>query len=114
MPKRKLLEKINNRKAVHKRWGKREDRRARTHAATEARLVKKTIPPPDEQPSTSAEAVFDAPSGDEKVLLVPEAMPSTLFSTTTLNLIFLEHINPSPFSVYLFFQHHCHKRERVA
>uniref|UniRef100_A0A914I1J2 Uncharacterized protein n=1 Tax=Globodera rostochiensis TaxID=31243 RepID=A0A914I1J2_GLORO len=71
MAKRKLLCKLNAKKAVRERERKREERRESAAKTREARLAKKAIQPPDEQPSNSAEAVFDAPIGDEEVLLVP-------------------------------------------
>uniref|UniRef100_A0A914GRI2 Uncharacterized protein n=1 Tax=Globodera rostochiensis TaxID=31243 RepID=A0A914GRI2_GLORO len=81
MARRKLLLKLNGKKGAEGLKKKREERRASAVNAINARWAKKPISPPNDQPSTSTEAVFDAAPIEEEVLLVPE-MPAMSFSTT--------------------------------
>uniref|UniRef100_A0A914I9K4 Uncharacterized protein n=1 Tax=Globodera rostochiensis TaxID=31243 RepID=A0A914I9K4_GLORO len=63
MERTKLLLKVKNRESVKKRWGKRDERRAKAQAAVQARLARSerdngddvALPPPDtgDDPSTS-------------------------------------------------------------
>ncbi|KAL3109174.1 hypothetical protein niasHT_013954 [Heterodera trifolii] len=100
MGKRNLPRKLNCKKALKKREKKREERKAQTQRATEARLAKKTAPPPNPNaetpqqdeagPSTSAAPTEEAmepppptpgpvptPEMDEELLEFGFSLPST-------------------------------------
>ncbi|KAL3123866.1 hypothetical protein niasHT_000023 [Heterodera trifolii] len=100
MAKRKLISELQNKKAAQKRWDKREERKAQTKRATEARLAKKTAPQPNPNaetpqqdeagPSTSAAPTEEAmepppptpgpvptPEMDDELLDFGDLVPST-------------------------------------
>ncbi|KAL3094680.1 hypothetical protein niasHT_029947 [Heterodera trifolii] len=90
MAKRSVIRKLQGKKGVQKRWNKwedkREERKAQTKRATEARLAKKTAPqpdpdaempqPPEEEPSTSEPPAqdTDGPSSSTPTPMTPQEM----------------------------------------
>ncbi|KAL3093289.1 hypothetical protein niasHS_005184 [Heterodera schachtii] len=100
MAKRKLISELQNKKAAQKRWDKREERKAQTAKAIQARLAKKNAPQPNPNaetpsqdeagPSTSAAPTEEAmepppptpgpvptPDMDEEILEFDDLPPST-------------------------------------
>ncbi|KAL3081756.1 hypothetical protein niasHS_011841 [Heterodera schachtii] len=100
MAKRKLISELQNKKAAQKRWDKREERKAQTAKAIQARLAKKNTPQPNPDaetpqqdeagPSTSAASAGEAmepppptpgpvptPEMDEELLEFGFSLPST-------------------------------------
>uniref|UniRef100_A0A914HUI7 Uncharacterized protein n=1 Tax=Globodera rostochiensis TaxID=31243 RepID=A0A914HUI7_GLORO len=82
MARRNLSRKLEGRKSVQKRWGKRTEKRSSAANAREARLTKKADAVASSSTAMEAEAVSDASIVAEAMVLVPEAMPPVPFPTT--------------------------------
>ncbi|KAL3070968.1 hypothetical protein niasHT_040124 [Heterodera trifolii] len=100
MAKRKLPRKLNCKKALKERK-KREERKAQTKRATEARLAKKTAPepntdaemaqPPEEEPSTSAATAED---NDGSLPATPTPMTPQEMDVSSMEMVDID----APFS----------------